>query len=348
MKHLFMSSPLLIFAGVLAVSAQPPTQSLVQPKAAAVATPQVPVDMEKAKGYQIGPGDEITVKVVGEAEFDFAARVNEDGKVDVPFDDQPVDARCKTERQLRSDMKAVLAKYLRNPQFNLRVTDQNSRPPVTIYGEVMNPQPVKLMRKARLVELLATAGIKEDEAGGAVEVFRTQAPICAEDDKDANWGLLSTDPTDTPSRHYSLENIRTNKPESNPIIYPGDVIVVEKAAPVYITGEVNSSQGIYLKEGGTSLTEAIAKVGGVRETAKTKDIKIYRLKAESKDREIVAANLDEIKAGRQKDVMLQPYDIVQVDKAKDGIGKTLLSMAIGAGRSMVGTITTGAGYRVLY
>jgi protein involved in polysaccharide export with SLBB domain len=76
---------------------------------------------------------------------------------------------------------------------------------------------------------------------------------------------------------YSLTNLRQGKDEANPIIYPGDVIVVQKAAPVYVTGEVIAPQGIFLKEGGTSLTEAIAKVNGARREAKTKDIKIYRL-----------------------------------------------------------------------
>jgi polysaccharide export outer membrane protein len=346
MMHLFLSCLVLVVASGISISAQPPTQNLVPPTTPVASSPQLPIDMDKAKGYQIGPGDEITIKVVGEQDFDFAARVNEDGKIDVPFDEQPLDARCKTERQLRSDMKLLLGKYLRNPQFNLRVTDQNSRPPVTIYGEVMNSQPVKLMRKARLVELLATAGIKEEEAGGGVEVFRTQAPICAEDDKDANWGTLSS--IDVPSRQYSLADIRANKSEANPIIYPGDVIVVEKASPVYITGEVNSSQGVYLKEGGTTLTEAIAKVGGVHQGAKTKDVKIYRLKPNSKEREVVAANLDEIKLGHQKDVLLQPYDIVQVDKAKDSIAKTILDIALGAGKGAISSVSSSAGYRILY
>ena len=348
MKHVFLSSLLLVAAGVIAVSAQPPTQNLVTPNAATAATPQLPVDMEKAKGYQIGPGDEITIKVVGEPDFDFASRVDEDGRVNVPFDELPLDAKCKTERQLRSDMKLMLAKYLRNPQFNLRITDQNSRPPATVYGEVKAPQQVKLMRKATLVELLALSGGTTEEAAGMIQVFRTQTPICAEGDKDAVWTADSHDPTDVPSRVYSLAAVREGREEANPVIYPGDVIVVQKAAPVYITGEVASSQGIYLKEGGTSLTEAIAKVGGVKAGAKTKDIKIYRLKAGSKDRDIVAVNLDEIKTGKQKDVMLQAYDIIEVDHAKDSLGKIMLDMAMGAGRTALSSVSNSAGYRVLY
>ncbi|MEJ7699966.1 MAG: hypothetical protein WKF71_10025 [Pyrinomonadaceae bacterium] len=65
--------------------------------------------------------------------------------------------------------------------------------------------------------------------------------------------------------------------------------------------------------------QALAMVGGVRREAKTKDIKIYRLKANSKDRETISVNYDSIKKGQQKDVMLEPYDIVEVDKAKKSI-----------------------------
>src|SRR4051794_30766531 len=78
----------------------------------------VPVDLSKAHGYQVGPGDEITVKVVGEPDFDFAARVNEDGKIDLPFDEAPMEVRCKTERELKGQMREILARYLRKPQFN--------------------------------------------------------------------------------------------------------------------------------------------------------------------------------------------------------------------------------------
>jgi polysaccharide export outer membrane protein len=339
MKSVVLSFLLSAVAGVVAVSGQPPVTQTTPPLP--------PVDMTKAQGYQLGPGDEISIKVVGEPDFDFAARVNEDGKIDIPFDEKPLDARCKTERQLRSDMRDILARYLKNPQFNLRVTEQNSRPPVTIYGEVVNPQPVKVMRKVRLVELLATSGGVKEEAGGMVQVFRPQTPICTEGDVDANWVALSGDKTDVPSRVYSLSDVRLGREDANPVIYPGDVIVVQKASPVYVTGEVVSSQGIYLKEGGTSLTEALAKVGGVRNGSKN-DVKIYRLKPNSKDREMIAVNLELIKKGTQKDPILEPYDIVEVDKAKESLGSQILKFAIGAGKATVGSVTSGIGYRVIY
>lgn len=309
----------------------------------------VTVDMQKAKGYQLYPGDEITAKVLGEEQFDFVATINEDGKIEVPFFDKPIEAKCRTERELRVEITELLSKYLRSPQLSLRITDRKSRPPATIYGEVRTPQQVVLMRKASLVELLAFSGGVTEEAGGTIQVFRTQAPLCSEGTGENIWKNDSNDPTNVPSRTYSLAAVKSGREDANPIIYPGDVIVVQKASPVYITGEVTAPQGIYLKEGGMTLTEAIAKIGGVRREARTKDIKIYRLKsAGSKERDIISANYDLIKSGKQKDVMLEAYDIVEVDKAKDSIAQSILKIAVGAGRSAVGSLSGGVGYRVLY
>ncbi|MGB7068701.1 MAG: SLBB domain-containing protein [Pyrinomonadaceae bacterium] len=293
---------------------------------------QPPVTAEEQKGYLVGPGDEITAKVLGETDFDFVATVDQDGKIEVPFFNQPIIAKCRTERELRTDVSKLLSKYLRSPQVSVRVTQRNSRPPATIYGEVKTPQQVILTRRATLLELLSFSGGVNEEAGGMIQVFRTHPPICTVGADDENW-QAGSDGLDVPSRLYSLSSLRLGKEEANPIIHPGDVIVVQKASPVYITGEVNTPQGIYLKEGGLSLAEAIAKIGGVRREAKTKDIKIYRLKSNSKDREIISANYDLIRKGEQKDLMLEPYDIIEVDKARKSITQTILEIAIGAGKS---------------
>lgn len=307
-----------------------------------------PVDGQSQKGYLVGPGDVIEGKVLGEPQYDFLVSVDEDGRIEVPFFDKPIMAKCRSERELRVDISTLLAKYLRNPQISIRVTERKSRPPATIYGEVRTPGPVVMMRKATLVEMIAFAGGVTEDAGGMIQVFRTQPPLCQASTEDSDWKANAGDPTDVPSRMYSLSSVRLGKEEANPIIYPGDVIVVQKASPVYITGEVVAPQGIYLKEGGMSLTEAIAKIGGVRREAKTKDIKIYRLKSNSKDRDVISANYDLIKKGQQKDIMLEPYDIVEVDKAKKSIAQTVLELVTGAGRAALGSATGSIGTRILY
>lgn len=305
-------------------------------------------DTENSKGYLLGPGDEITGKVLGEPQFDFVATIDEDGKIEVPFFEKPIIAKCLTERMLRAEVEKLLSKYLRNPQTSVRVTKRNSRPPATIYGEVVNPQQVELVRRTTLLELLSFAGGVKEEAGGMVQVFRTRKPICSEDNPENDWRAESNDALDVPSRIYSLTSVKMGKEDANPQIYPGDVIIVQKALPVYITGEVTAPQGIYLKEGGMSLSEAIAKIGGVKREAKTRDVKIYRLKSNSKDREIIAANYDLIRKGEQKDIMLEPYDIVEVDKAKKSVAMTILEIATGTARQTLGGFGNALPTRVLY
>ena len=174
--------------------------------------------------------------------------------------------------------------------------------------------------------------------------------MCNEDVRgNDDWSMEKTaDKLEVPSRMYSLSNLRLGREEANPVIYPGDVIVVQKAAPVYITGMVLYPQGIYLKEGGLTLAEAIAKIGGVQREAKTKDIKIYRLKANSKEREVISANYDLIKTNQQKDILLEPYDIIEVDKSKKNIMETVLEVVTGAGRNIVGGLGQALPTRILY
>jgi len=147
---------------------------------------------------------------------------------------------------------------------------------------------------------------------------------------------------------YSLNSVQQGREEANPVILPGDIIVVQKASPVYFSGEVKQTGGILLKDGGLSLTQAIAMVGGVNAEAKTKDVKIYRLKADSKDREVISVNIDQIKAGKQRDVMLEPYDIIQVDKSKKSIAQIIFETVTGATRTAIGGIGGALPQRILY
>src|SRR5688572_13917444 len=217
----------------------------------------VPVKLDVQKSYLVGPGDVVTVKVLGEDEFNFVATIDQNGTIEVPFFDKPVSANCLSERELRGEVAKLLSRYLKSPQLSVSV-DRKSRPPATVYGEVRTPQQIVLTRRATLIELLSFSGGVTDDAGGMIQIFRTQAPVCEADIAEADWAKGTSGALDVPSRMYSLSAVKAGSDEANPVIYPGDVIVVQKAAPVYITGEVIAPQAIYLKEGGLSLSEAIA------------------------------------------------------------------------------------------
>lgn len=300
-----------------------------------------------SRGYLLGPGDEIAVKVLGESQFDFEAALDENGNIEVPFFDKPLLAMCKNERDLRTEVTQLLSKYLRTPQISVKIKERKSRAPLTIYGEVRNPQQFVLMRKFRLSEVIAAAGGSNDEAGGVVQIFHTQPPMCGNPDEIADWKAQAANTNGVPSSLYTLSSIKQGGEASNPVVYPGDIVVVEKAKPVYLIGEVRSAQGVYIKENGLSLMEAITLVGGLTREAKTKDIRIYRLKPNSKEREEIALNYDTLrKEGKQ--VMLEPYDIIEVDKTKKSLAQTILEIAIGGGKAALTGLPGGATQRILY
>ncbi len=302
---------------------------------------------EKKRGYLVGPRDKIEGKVLGEDQFNFIVTVDDDGMFEVPFVEQRINAKCRTEREIREDVKKHLSKYLRKPLVSVQVTQRRKPIPVTVYGEVRTPQKVELRREARLMELIAFSGGVKKEAGGIVRVFRPQLPLCAESKMAANWRKESNNGNEVPSRMYSLSSIEQGSNESNPIIYPGDIISVEKAAPVYINGEINSRTGVYIKEGGLSLTQALAMAGGLRAKASLKKVRIYRRQPDSLDRQVIFANLRAIQRKEQKDVMLEPYDIIDIGKKKKSVGQIIFEIVTGAGRTAASSFAATSA-RVLY
>ncbi len=75
--------------------------------------------------------------------------------------------------------------------------------------------------------------------------------------------------------------------------------------------------------------QAVAMASGITREAKTKNIKIYRRKTGVSDPEVIVANYDSIKKGEQNDIMLEPFDIVEVDKAAKKFTDYLIEFATG-------------------
>nr|MCU0237851.1 SLBB domain-containing protein [Pyrinomonadaceae bacterium] len=113
-------------------------------------------------------------------------------------------------------------------------------------------------------------------------------------------------------------------------------------------GEVRQPSNLSLKTGGLTLMQALAMVGGVNANADVKDIKIYRKKPNSLEKEIISVNYKDVKTGKQRDVSLEPYDEIEVGKAKKKPWEYILELAIGAGKGTLNSVTGSVGYRILY
>jgi protein involved in polysaccharide export with SLBB domain len=96
-----------------------------------------------------------------------------------------------------------------------------------------------------------------------------------------------------------------------------------------VTGEVLKPGEFDLPASGLPLTQAIAMASGKTREAKSKEVKIYRRKPGAAQPEVLVADLNAIKSGKQSDLMLQPYDIVEIGKANKSIGQILLEAITG-------------------
>lgn len=311
----------LAATGVSAQETNPPInrETVAQAAAKVDKTPVAP------RGYLLGPGDELDIKVMGEPQFDGRYAVDEDGKIVLAFVNKPIQASCRTELEVKNEVAAALSKYLKNPIFSFRVVEKNSRPPAVVYGEVRIPGKIEMQRQVRLLEILSFSGGWTEKAGGTVQIFHTQPVQCPEPGSEIE-PQQSADGVNVPFKVYKISELSSGNPVANPVIRPGDVVDVKKAPPVFVVGEVRNpppADSLTIPESGLTLTDAIYRSGGLTREAKKKDVKIYRVKSGSSEREIIAANLDQIKKQKEKDITLQPYDVVEVEKAPKSIGDYL-------------------------
>jgi polysaccharide export outer membrane protein len=206
-----------------------------------------------------------------------------------------------------------------------------------------------MKRKVRLNELMAVSGGFTERASGTIQILHTEPLMCPEPGEEALAAPI--DGTKIPLQIVKISELAAGKLEANPVIRPGDYILVTEAEPVYITGSVVSPGGIYLREQLT-LGRALAMVGGVRKEAKQSDVRIYRQKPGSIEQEIIKVDYGAIRKNERPDVLLQAYDVIEVGEASIFSAQRLPGTLMGAvSGGMMSAISSGGSYlpmKVLY
>lgn len=341
------------YAVAATVAAQDSTSGGQSPQTSVVNTASPganSTDTAGIKKYLLGPGDVLDLRVYNEPQFNGLLVVNDEGNIEVPFVEQPIRAQCRNDREIKSDIVGGLARFLKKPQVSLRVTEMKSRPPAAVFGAVRSPQRVQMQRRVKLLELLAASGGVTDAAGGDIQIFHTVPVMCPEQE-DLVAVPVDTykpeDPTQAPFDVFSLRELKDGKAQANPVVQPGDIVIVQEAQPVYITGAVRMPQGLYLKEG-MQLKQAVAMVGGLAKEAKASEVIIWRREKGQAERKKMIVNYNDIKKEKSKDVDLQPYDIVEVPDNSGNIGNILKGMFLGASGGSLTSIAQSLPLRVLY
>ena len=339
----------VVLASVLAGFAHAQEQQ-TQTSSGTVSPSSSSLDVQGIKSYLLGPGDVLDVRVFGQPELTSNVQVDSDGNLSaLPFLETPIRAKCRSDKEVQKDITAAYSKFINNPQVSVRIAERNSRQPATVFGAVRSPTRVEMKRKVRLNELVAVSGGFTERASGTIQILHTEPLMCPEPGEEALAEPI--DGTRIPLQIVKISELRSGKGEANPVIRPGDYVLVTEAEPVYITGAVMSPGGLYLREQ-LMLSRAIAMVGGARKEAKLEDVRIFRQIPGSANQEVLHVDVAAIKKNLKPDFLLQPYDVIEVGEAgmfsSARIGQTLMG-AISGGIS--GAITSSGTYlpsRIIY
>jgi len=188
---------------------------------------------------------------------------------------------------------------------------------VTVNGAVHAPARLELRRRVRLSEALAVVGGITEWATAKIQITHT-AP--------SDSGCNASD-TNKSSEHlvetFNLAGLLLDNEKSNPYLLPGDIVnVLEAAGVAYIIGNVVSPQAIILRDSYT-LTRALAIAGGLLSSASTDKIYLYRQSPKDATLTTIRIDLKAIRKGRAEDLLLEPYDIVEVRDKRSQIWRPI-------------------------
>jgi len=338
MKKLLI--PLVALFGcytVISVLAQSQSQQQSQPTAPVYQPGSSSIDEQGIRGYRLGPGDILDVRIWGQPDLNSTVEIDEDGNISsLPFIEDPIPAKCRTEKDIQKSVTEAYAKYLVKPRVSVRTVERKSRPPATIWGAVHAPTRVAMLRRIQLHEMVTAAGGFTDKAGGTIHIIHTMPELCPEPGEvvaqksapGSDIGQLET---------YKITSLRSGAGEGDPFIRAGDLVEVVEGDTVFVTGLVNQPQAFIMKDQ-TTLTMVIAQAGGVQRLAKTSEVHILRRKDGKMGGEDIKVNYEAIRKGQQKDVVLEPYDIVDVGELSMLSGKKLGDILTGLPLSVLGKI----------
>ena len=322
---------------VISVLAQSQSQQQSQPTAPVYQPGSSSIDEQGIRGYRLGPGDILDVRIWGQPDLNSTVEIDEDGNISsLPFIEDPIPAKCRTEKDIQKSVTEAYARYLVKPRVSVRTVERKSRPPATIWGAVHAPTRVAMLRRIQLHEMVTAAGGFTDKAGGTIHIIHTMPELCPEPGEvvaqkstpGSDIGQLET---------YKITSLRSGAGEGDPFIRAGDLVEVVEGDTVFVTGLVNQPQAFIMKDQ-TTLTMVIAQAGGVQRLAKTSEVHILRRKDGKMGGEDIKVNYEAIRKGQQKDVVLEPYDIVDVGELSMLSGKKLGDILTGLPLSVLGKI----------
>jgi len=240
----------------------------------------------------IGYGDILHIQVYDTPEMEQRARVTDAGDLPLSFLGNvkvagmtPGDAANEIEHRL------IAAGIMVHPQVTIRV-DEYATQNVSVMGQVLKPGPYEIDTRRKVIDVLALAGGLTPIADRHITIER--------------YG----DPNKKVEYYYS--NVAGTALQEDPMVYPGDTVIVPEAAVVYVLGDVSKPGGYPINTNDSKITvlQAIALAGYANHTAAVGKSKLVRKTPTGVEE--IDLPVGAMEKGKTKDVALLPDDVVYV------------------------------------
>jgi polysaccharide export outer membrane protein len=256
---------------------------------------QPPIELNS--DYRVGPADELTVNVNGEAKMDaIVTRIDIKGDIQLPIIGN-INVMGATAAEIQQSLVSAYTKEFVDPWIVVSVSKFRSRP-VFMLGELNAPGVLHLERPTNVLQAVGLAG-------GLTEQAYLDGARLLRDDQIVAIDIKAL--------------LKQGRFDQNVWLQPDDTLYVPgyQDLRVFILGAVNNP-GTQPFRDSLSLLAAIAASGGVvGGQAKIKDTRIIRTHSPIKG-ELIIVNVSDLLEGKAPDVSLRPGDIVFVPNSAIG------------------------------
>jgi polysaccharide biosynthesis/export protein len=237
-------------------------------------------------------GDLLHLQVYDTPEMEQHARVTDSGSIPFSFlGTVNVSGLTPAQAAEQIEHRLVAAGIMLHPEVTVRVeayATQNA----SVMGQVQKPGSYEIDTGRKVVEVLAMAGGLTDVADRHITIQR--------------FGAAKQ------KVEYYYSNSALTALSEDPMVYPGDTVIVPKAAMVYVLGDVSKPGGYPISTNNSAMTvlQAIAMAGYANHTAAVGKSKLVRATATG----VVEIDLpvNAIEKGKKPDVALLADDVVYV------------------------------------
>jgi len=216
MTTLLIESLVLVGMGV-ALPAQTPVTPPTSISPAMPVAPSPPADptkppcQDEGSSYILGAGDQISVSIWGEPQFDGSYTIGPDGKISMKLIGE-IQASGLTRQQLEVSIETAALRELRKPRCSVNLIASHSKH-IYFDGDGIGSGAMDMVMPIHLLEALSTHGCCHDFAKlNKIQVRR-------------DGKLLTRDDGGKTSQYFIYKDMFSGK-QSNPLLLDGDHIIV--------------------------------------------------------------------------------------------------------------------------